>query len=261
MNFAAAIPAYNAATTLPTVLAALRAQAPAPTEIIVIDDGSTDDTPAVARQAGVRIVELGMNLGRGAARTRAMSETDTPLVLMCDTTMQPMPDFTTRALSWFADECVAAVFGHVTQPQPRTVADRWRGRHLFKLQPLPAPRPDSLLATSVCVLRRTAVEAVGGFDSGRRAGEDADLGRRLLAAGWKVVADPALRACSLTRDSVPAVLARYARWHSPDGLSAIAFLRQLVYAVKVMAWEDLRDGDPAAALLSLASPFYQLRRR
>lgn len=261
MNFAAAIPVHQGAATLPAVLASLRAQAPAPDAIVVVDDGSTDRSAALAMQAGARVVSLGANFGRGAARARAMNETDAALVLMCDATLQLAPDFTARALPWFADDRVAAVFGCVTQPPPRTVADRWRGRHLFK----PAPPPDAvrgaLLATGACALRRSAVEAVGGFDPCLREGEDADLGRRLLAAGWEVIADPALRAQSLAHDSVSTVLARYARWNSPRGLSPHAFLRQLAYAVKVMARDDLRASDPLAALLSLASPFYQLRRR
>jgi GT2 family glycosyltransferase len=110
-------------------------------------------------------------------------------------------------------------------------------------------------------LRHEAVEQVGGFDPKLRAGEDADLGHRLLEAGWDVISDPALQAICIQRDSAHAVLARYARWNSPNGIRGRAWLRQLAYAIKVMVSEDLRSGDPLAALLSLAVPFYQLRRR
>jgi hypothetical protein len=94
-----------------------------------------------------------------------------------------------------------------------------------------------------------------------RAGEDAELGRRLLAQGWEVIEDPNLRTTCLTRESAHQLLARYARWNSPEGIRGWAWVRQLAYAVKVMALQDFRAGDPMAALLSLASPFYQLRRR
>jgi hypothetical protein len=102
---------------------------------------------------------------------------------------------------------------------------------------------------------------VGGFDPALRSGEDADLGRRLLNAGWEVIADPALCALSLQRESAHALLQRYARWNSPHGIGGRAWLRQLAYAIKRMAREDFAAGDPLAALLSLAAPFYQLRRR
>jgi GT2 family glycosyltransferase len=261
MNLIASIPVYNSAATLPQAIAAVRAQTIAPRRMIIVDDGSTDGSASWATDAGVSVVALGANLGRGAARARALAEADADLLFMCDATLRPTPDFIANALPWFDDPLAGAVFGHVTQSAARTVAERWRGRHLFKTEPPSAPRTDALLATGVCVLRVEAARAVGGFNAALRAGEDADLGRRLLAAGWKVVADPALRAHSLRSDSAGETLERYARWNSPDGLRGRAWLRQLAYAVKVMALDDLRAHDPLAAFLSLAAPFHQLRRR
>jgi hypothetical protein len=82
-----------------------------------------------------------------------------------------------------------------------------------------------------------------------------------MAAGGDVVADPDLRAMNLSLESAHALLARYARWNSPQGVRGRAWLRQFAYAAKTMARQDLIAGDPLAALLSLAAPFYQLRRR
>lgn len=260
MKFAVVIPACNAAVTLPEVIAAWRAVAPPPPAILVVDDGSTDSSATVVERAGASVVRLPENRGRGAARARGMEETDTPLVLMCDAALLPGEDFVARSLNWFAEPKVAAVFAHVTQAEPRTVVDRWRGRHLFKPAP-PELNRRALLATGLCLLRRAAIEEVGGFNAGLRSAEDADLGQRLLAGGWDVVADPALRATSLSRESAHALLGRYARWNSPRGIGGRAWLRQLAYAVKTMARDDLRAGDPLAALLSVASPFYQWRSR
>ena len=260
MKFSVVIPVYQAAATLPAVLAAWQSVTPAPELILVVDDGSTDDSADCARRAGAKVTVLPRNCGRGAARAHALRETTTTLVVMGDATLIPWDDFIARAIPWFLDAKVAAVFAHTIQPDPRTFVDRWRVRHLFKPEPSPLNRQASL-STSLCVLRREAVEQAGGFDPALRCGEDIDLGRRLLAAGWEVIADPALRAMSLSRESAPAVLARYARWNSPQGIRGRAWLRQLAYAVKVMARQDLQAGDPLAALLSFASPFYQLRRR
>lgn len=258
MKYTVVIPAYQAAATLSAVIAAWRAMTSEP--ILMIDDGSTDGTAEVAEQAGVQVARCTRNAGRGAARHRGMSAALTSLVVMGDAAQIPDADFLARALTHFADAKVAAVCAHITQSAPRSFVDRWRGRHLFKPRP-PEFQRQALLSTGVCVLRREAVAAVGGFDPKLRAGEDADLGRRLLAAGWAVIADPALRATCIQRDSAHAVLARYARWNSPQGIRGRAWLRQLAYAVKVMMREDLRAGDPLAALLSVAAPFYQLHHR
>jgi glycosyltransferase involved in cell wall biosynthesis len=60
------IPAFNEEAALPGVLAELRAVDP-PVDIVVIDDGSVDDTAEVARASGTTVVELPFNMGIGGA--------------------------------------------------------------------------------------------------------------------------------------------------------------------------------------------------
>ena len=60
------IPAYNEEQSLPAVLKELAEQTPE-YDVLVVSDGSTDDTAAVARSAGVHVAELPFNLGIGGA--------------------------------------------------------------------------------------------------------------------------------------------------------------------------------------------------
>ena len=62
----AVVPAYNEAATVGSVVGALHRDAPG-WDVLVIDDGSTDDTAAVAAAAGARVVRLPFNLGIGGA--------------------------------------------------------------------------------------------------------------------------------------------------------------------------------------------------
>jgi glycosyltransferase involved in cell wall biosynthesis len=64
MTVIAFIPAYNEATRLGEVVADVRSQVD---EVVVIDDGSTDETIAMAEQAGARVLRHEQNLGKGAA--------------------------------------------------------------------------------------------------------------------------------------------------------------------------------------------------
>ena len=103
MKFAVVIPAYDAAATLPAVIAAWRAAIPQPEAIVVIDDGSRDTSAENAERAGASVVRLSENTGRGGARRRGMQETSAPFVLMCDATLIPTGDFIASALAWFAE--------------------------------------------------------------------------------------------------------------------------------------------------------------
>ena len=61
-----AIPAFNEALNLEAVIGELRGVRPAD-DLLVVDDGSTDDTGGVARRLGCALLELPFNLGYGAA--------------------------------------------------------------------------------------------------------------------------------------------------------------------------------------------------
>ncbi|MGI8689053.1 MAG: glycosyltransferase family 2 protein [Thermomicrobiales bacterium] len=62
----AIVPAYNEAASLPHVVRDLRSN-PLGIDIVVVDDGSKDDTSAIARQLGVAVITLPFNLGIGGA--------------------------------------------------------------------------------------------------------------------------------------------------------------------------------------------------
>ena len=66
MKVLVVVPAWNEAESLPKTLAEIAARAPW-ADVVVVDDGSTDSTQAVARAAGVPVLALPVNLGVGAA--------------------------------------------------------------------------------------------------------------------------------------------------------------------------------------------------
>lgn len=257
MSIVACLPCFNGADTLPAAVASIRAQSGPVQEILVVDDGSTDASAKVAEEAGARVIRHAENLGRGAARATGMSEAESEYMLFCDAGIQLPFNFLERAWETMRDQNVAAVFGRTTSNQ-ETVAHRWRNRHLLKNEMQREPQSNALLATGGALLRSAHVRRVGGFNRALRAGEDADLGRRLLAAGFAVVFDPSLELRSLGRDDIPSVLRRYVRWNA--GSTAVSwreYFRLIGYSARVMAVADLKQGDFFCACVSLLCPHFQ----
>jgi glycosyltransferase involved in cell wall biosynthesis len=256
------VPCFNAGAALRLAVESVLAQTVAPAEVLVIDDGSDDGSVELLRGLPVRIVRHQQNLGRGAARARAMAEAKYPLLLCCDAGNALAPTFLAGALPWFEDPAVAAVFGKITQAPPRNASDRWRGRHLFKLDVAQEVRHAASLSTFGTVMRASAVATTGGFRADMRHNEDAELGERLLAAGFDVVYDPRIQIVSTASNTVRQLLERYWRWYAgPDGAATWGgYWRNIRYSLGFMARQDLSAGDPLSAAISVICPHYQFWR-
>jgi glycosyltransferase involved in cell wall biosynthesis len=233
-----------------------------PAEVLVVDDGSDDGSAETLRGLPVRVIRHERNLGRGAARARAMREAAHELVVCCDATNVLEPAFVERARPWFDDARVAAVHGRITQEAGQTVAERWRGRHLFKGDTPQEVRRGASLATYGAIVRASAARIAGGFDPRRRHSEDSDMGGRLSAAGLEVIYDPRLTVTSVASNSVGDVLERYWRWYAgqDEATSWRGYWKNIGYSVTGMAAADLRARDPLSAGVSLLAPHYQYWR-
>lgn len=254
------IPCFNNSATVLDAVESVRNQTVPIEEVFVVDDGSTDDSAAILESAGIRVIRMERNLGRGAVRARAMEEARNELVLCCDATNTLSSDFVQKALHWFDDPKVAAIFGRIMQRPARNVVERWRGRHLFRIStPLSIKRKAPLL-TGGTLVRRSPVLAVGNFNAALSRNEDADLGERLLANSYDVIFDPDLPVISQACNTLGQVLERYSRWNTAIGkrMGVIEYLRILAYSVRVLARRDLKEKDPLAILISLICPHTQL---
>lgn len=259
-SLGAYVPCFNNADTLRRAVESVLAQSMPPAEVLIVDDGSVDGAPEAIDGLPVRVVRHERNLGRGAARGRAMRELRRHAFVLCVDAIDVIPpDFTARALKWMADERVAAVCGRITQLSARNAVERWRGRHLFKQNHAGPVVRRAALSSGGMLVRATSVAAAGGFDETRRQGEDVELGDRLLGAGFEVVRDPALEVGAISTDTLGGVLERYWRWNeSANPASPRGYLRQVWYSLKVMAREDVARGDHGAAAISLLCPHYCL---
>ena len=166
------IPAYNAAATLARALDSVAAQTVSAAETIVVDDGSSDATVAVAEAHSLRprVIRHAANRGSSAALATALAAAahDTVAFLDADDEWLCAKLAAQLAVLAPATALVATGFAHVradgttawtygNEPAARAGADFWK-----------ALLEHSMIAKPTVLTRRSRIEAVGGFDPGWR---------------------------------------------------------------------------------------------
>jgi glycosyltransferase involved in cell wall biosynthesis len=175
------IPAYNAGLYLREAIGSVFAQTHRPLEVIVVDDGSDDDTVKVAASYGdrIRLVRQG-RAGAGAARNAAVESADGQYLAFLDADDRFMPEKLERQLAVLeSDPELDMVFGHVREFfSPRLPAD---ARALHRRPGAPSP----WLSPNLMLIRRASFDRVGGFVTHLRVGETVDWYARALEAGLR----------------------------------------------------------------------------
>lgn len=116
---------YNGATKLGDCLTALGRQR-IPVEVLVVNDGSTDETDAVARRHGVSVVRHELNQGISAARNTGLHNTTTSVVAFCDDDCTPPSNWTEQLIvAWTANPDVSVLGGYVEFDHPVSFTQRY----------------------------------------------------------------------------------------------------------------------------------------
>jgi hypothetical protein len=190
------IPCYNHAHYLPLAVESVLAQTRPPEEIVVVDDGSTDETAAIAARYAPRARHLWRpNGGLSAARNTGIAATTGELLAFLDADDMWRPEFLAQ-LSRALDEhpaagvvhCAARCVDRDGQWLPQTAAHPIAPQRVHD-----ALIEGNYLPAHSVLLRRACLDAVGGFDESMRASEDWDMWLR-LSARFAVIGIPAVLA-------------------------------------------------------------------
>jgi glycosyltransferase involved in cell wall biosynthesis len=174
------IPTYNRAAMLRECLQSVQVQTYRDFEIIVIDDGSTDDTRATAESfARVRYFYQ-ENRGVAAARNYGIKLARGEYIAFLDSDDLWLPPHLQLTVSFLdAHPQIGMVYTTFTQVnsahQPIRMYPARTGKHVYK-----DLLSKWIVAAPTVVARKTVLEAVGGFDETMRVHEDGDLWRRIL---------------------------------------------------------------------------------
>ena len=182
------IPAHNAAATIGDCLSALAAQTVKATEVVVVDDGSTDGTAEVARRFGATVLSQGQ-AGAGAARNHGAREAHGGLLLFTDADCAPIPEWIERLVAAFDAEGVAAARGVCSSDQPEPAARFAQLEYDEKYRKLTRHATVDFVATYSAAYPREVFWRFGGFDEGfiGATSEDQELSFRMARRGLKIV--------------------------------------------------------------------------
>ena len=216
------IPARDEAARLERVLRACRAAArrvATETEILVADHGSKDGTAALARALGARVVDASAAKTIAGVRNRGAAAATGDILAFLDADCVPSEGWLEAGVAIFQENDRAGAAGLAPALPP---GEPWlaRASALFASPRPPATREETRwLPSANLLVRRSAFEAVGGFDEDLVTCEDYDLTVRLRARGLALLRDPALATVHLREPASARSLFRKERWR---GLSSFA---------------------------------------
>ena len=184
------IPAYNEEKTIAdTIKKVKEMEYPKKFEIIVINDGSTDNTSKIAKKfKGVKVIDK-TNGGKSSAINLGIKYAKGEIVAVVDADSYPGKKSLINAVPFFKEKNVAAVTTSIFVKNPKNIIERlqrieyimivWARKLLEAI--------DSVYATPgvLSLYRKSALKKVGGFDEGNLT-EDIEIAWRLIYNGYKI---------------------------------------------------------------------------
>lgn len=232
------IPAFNEERWLPATLRGLRELAAADSrEIIVVDNGSTDRTRDLAREAGATVL-LAPGVSVAALRNAGARVAAGDVLAFLDADCVPQPDWLEKALRSIRDgPCVTGA--RVLTPPNGT----WVERAWFDVAPQ-GRRRVSYINSGNLIVSRLVFAHVGGFDESLATGEDSDFCRRASAV-VPVVADDTIRVHHYGNPRTVRAFFRRERWHGVGGAARGALTWRNKPLVGGLLWLTLTLGQVA----------------
>lgn len=183
------VPAYNAQRTIAHTIQSLLSQSySGEIKIIVVDDGSTDNTQKIVRSFSEVDFLRQANSGPAAARNRGAFHSQDDFILFTDSDCIPHRNWVEKIISGFLSQDIGAVCGSygIANPQKilaRCIHDEIMFRHKLRMPVYPR----SFGSYNVGI-RRSVFREAGGFDESyrRASGEDNDLSYKILKSGQRI---------------------------------------------------------------------------
>jgi len=194
---------YNGARTLRDCLEGLRRLAYPAYEVIVVDDGSTDATAAIAREYDCRLIHT-VNRGLANARNLGLAAATGEIIAYIDDDAYPDPHWLSYLAATFLSTSHAGIGGPNVAPEgDGPMAECVARAPGGPVHVLLTDREAEHIPGCNMAFRKACLEAIGGFDPQfRAAGDDVDVCWQLQERGWTLGFQPAALVWHHRRNSV-----------------------------------------------------------
>jgi biofilm PGA synthesis N-glycosyltransferase PgaC len=250
------VPVFNEAAVIQNALHSLLTLDYPSYDIVVVDDGSSDDTRALAARlegnhgrVTVRVVTK-PNGGKASALNAGIALAHTPFVVCMDGDSRLAPDALRHAMRHFADPRIAAVAGNVKVVNRNNIWTRLQALEYIEGLNMPRRAQGFLRVVNIVpgpigVFRRDVLQSVGGYETDTFA-EDADVTLKIVTAGWHIAYDERAIAWTEAPETYLDLVKQRYRW-----------TRGILQALRKRAtWRFMRHGD-LAARMSLALMLFE----
>lgn len=241
-------------------------------EIIVIDGGSSDNTPKIlskfSKYKKIKIIVQPKNFGLAKDRNTGILHSKSELVAFLDADCVPHRNWLKELVKNINGNVVGAS-GRLIEKYKNTLGDRWRVQHMSQDAGRKKIELNYLPGNNNVYLRNVLIE-VGMFDEYFKTnGEDVDIGKRLREKGYKLVHEPNAIVYHLRKDDIFSVLKSRWKWaNAKKGIrgSEVYSLTCLTYKILcIFFWffrfivKDLKTKEWELVLVDLVMPFYWLK--
>lgn len=196
MQISVIVPVFNAERTLSDCLHALKASTYSAAECVVVDDGSTDRSVAIAQRHATKVVSSGGRFGPARARNLGVQYASGDLVVFVDADVTVHADALQRIVARFeAEKDLDALIGaYDDSPMDQGVVSQFKNLQHSFVHSQGNHRAFTFWSGCGAVKKSVFLEH-GGFDESyeKPSIEDIELGYRMMSAGRKMALDPLIR--------------------------------------------------------------------
>ncbi|NQU19298.1 glycosyltransferase [bacterium] len=207
------IPCFNAERYIKDCLKSVLQQTYPIGEILIIDDGSDDETVKIASQFPVKVIRHGVNKGLAAVRNTAIKHSTGKYLASLDADCAPKEDWLENLINNFSSKTVG-IGGRLLESDLDSPVGSWRAVHMSQEWGKTSSNSVSFLFGSNNIFKKDILVKIGGYSENYKNNyEDVDISKRIKAAGYSLRYEAKALAYHLKNDTARSLFNTFWNWN------------------------------------------------